>query len=198
MPDLTDDLRALLADRAAADPAPPEMPAALPARIRRRRAVRTTAMLATPVLAAAAVVGVVALGEEPRRAVGPVAPGPSATASAPDLTGRYEFCDLDSPTPTLAVSAHPTEMKFAQGCYVVAHGFTTITFDNPHRFPHNVAVTTEGPNGADIEREPLAATEIVETGESTELTWQASPLAKGDYALFCQVHPLMYAQLVVR
>jgi len=197
MTDPTDDLAALLRERAGDAPAVPPMPGGLPRRIRRRRAARTTALFAAPVLATASVVALVAA---PERTVTPAAPSitPASTppAGVTDLTGRYEFCDLEYPADELHVAAHATEMKFDQGCYVVRAGFPGIEFANPSKLPHNVAVVPDAKQP--WTQKPIVATDIVDSGESTGLTWKESPLTPGDYVLFCQVHPLMYAQLVVR
>jgi plastocyanin len=192
MPDPTDDLAALLRERAGDAPAVPPMPAGLGRRIRRRRAARTTALFAAPVLATASVVALVAA---PERTIAP-ATTPAPPTAPTDLVGRYEFCDLEHPADGLHVAAHATETKFEQGCYVVRAGFSLVSFGNPSRFPHNLAVAPDAKEP--WKQRPIVATDVVERGESTALTWHGEPLAPGDYALFCQVHPRMYAQLVVR
>lgn len=191
MPDLPDELRSALHDAAAHAPAVPPPAPDLPRRVARRRAARTTAMLTVPAVATVAFVAV-AFGAAPdRQEVIPADPPLAPT----DLTGKYEFCDLANPAAELDVAVHATEWKFAQGCYVVRAGFTSITFDNPQDVPHDLAVVPESEKP--WEEEPLAVTAIVEE-DDTSVRVPAGRIPPGDYAMFCQVHPLMHAQLVVR
>lgn len=199
MPDITDDLRALLRDRAEEAPAVPEPGGALVTRVRRRRAVNATALVAGPALAVAAIVAVAAnLAGPARDAARPVTPSP-----VPSLAGdKYELCHGE-PAPALDVSIHDTEMTFAQGCHVVRAGFDTVTFRNVQTLPHNVAIRREN---AAIEDGALWAGEVTMVGKPEDhptgvvVTVTSMPIAfeAGDYELFCQVHPLMQSQLVVR
>ena len=191
MPDLPDELRSALHDAAAHAPAVPPPSPDLPRRVARRRAARATAMFAVPAVVTVAFVAV-AFGAAPdRQEVTPADPPLPPT----DLIGKYEFCALTSPAAELNVAVHATEMKFAQGCYVVREGFTTITFDNPQDVPHDLAVVPESVKP--WEEEPLAVTAIVED-DGTSVRVPAGRIPAGDYAMFCQVHPRMHAQLVVR
>ena len=198
MPDITDDLRDLLRDRAEHAPPVPAPAQDLPRRVARRRAAKATAMFAVPALAAAGFVGV-ALGAGPARdATRPVAPSP-----VPSLTGdKYEFCSGE-PAPALDVAIHATEMKFARGCHVVRAGFDSVTFRNFQTVPHNVAIRREG---APLEQAALWASEVAMVGKPEDhptggvvmVAGMPIEFEAGDYEIFCQVHPLMQAQLIVR
>lgn len=193
MPDLPDDLRDMLHERAAHAPATPAPTDALVRRVRRRRATRATLALSTS-LAGVAAVAVAAVAVQPgERAIAPVAPRPSLT---PDATpgDRYEFCQ--GPVyDAVHVSVHATELKFARGCYEVKAGATGITFTNPQvGVAHDLVITREG------EDTPVyRSATLVPTGPDAGVTDTYRPgFAAGDYTLTCSTHREMHAQLVVR
>ena len=198
MPDLTDDLRALLAERAADLPLAAPPPEPVVRRVRRRRALTVTAAATASAAAVVAVVGVAAAAvNAERRAVRPTGPGPSASPSpdesTPGETPPPGTCPTRADT-TLNVEMARTGMAFARDCYTIEFGTTDVQFFNPQTIPHNLAV---GPVGA-----PIYHTGIIGGGysdaESSILDRMRRPLPRGEHVLFCQVHPLIRAKLVVR
>ncbi len=186
MPDLNDELRAILRHRADDAPAVPAPTDRLVRSVRRRQAVRTSLALAGATLGVVAVVAVAAAAIRPDTAVAPPAANPT---SIPPDDDKYFACtagQLDQ----VAVAVHASELKFQYGCYRVAAGATSVTFTNPQQLPHNLLITPEGSTQSIFSSKVITADGLTAT--------LSRPLAVGDYALTCQVHPAMHAQLVVR
>lgn len=191
MPDLpdglSDDLRAMLHDRAGLAPASPAPSDRLVRRVRRRQAARATAIVAAPVLAVAAVVGVAAGIVGPStRAVQPAGPGGGAWSFL-DTDDRYEFCDPPISNPDIIVTVHETENKFAQGCVTARASAPMIQFSNGQQVAHDLEV--RDPAGEVVIRFPAAAN--ISYADRISVT-------AGDYELVCTLHETMRAQLVVR
>jgi plastocyanin len=189
MPDLPDDLAALLRDRAGHAPVPPAPSRSLVRSVRRRQAARAGAAGAAGVAGVVAVVAVAAAAVH----TGPAAVRPVATvpATTPALDDRYEFCDAP-PTDHVVATPFGTMLKYNRGCYVVKAGVPAkLTFTNLTAIPHNLVVAPEG-------GEPFVKTETLVQGDKTTDTIALGTLAKGDYVLHCDVHPDMTAQLVAR
>jgi plastocyanin len=192
MPDLPEDLAALLRARAAEAPEPPAPGDALLRTVRRRQAVRAGTAVVAAAASVVAVVAVAAYAVRPAHTAQPAAtlsPDPSSSPS----DDRYEFC-TGAATTDVDVSVHPTELKFESGCYRVRAGAGGVTFTNPQAVPHNLVITSEG--GEPVFRiEPITA----KHGEVAAVTADlVEPFQAGDYTLTCTVHPQMHAQLVVR
>jgi plastocyanin len=195
MPDLPEELRALLHDRADDAPAVPAPTDRLVRTVRRRQAVRTSLAIGGATLGVVALVAVTANAVRPERVVvAPVRPEPTTTAPIED---KYEFCTVPV-YDDLRVSAHPTEVKFQYGCYRVAAGATKVTFTNPAKFAHNLVIARDGdlPFSQTGER-PLWTSAVIGGGKNVSGRLP-QPLTPGDYVLTCDVHPSMHAQLVVR
>jgi hypothetical protein len=188
MPDLPEDLAALLrqkADDAPATPAPSEK---LVRAVRRWQRYRLTAVAGGCAVGVAALVVAVSAVQRPEHRVAiPAAPSPT--------DDRYGFCPKTIPGDTVSVRTFGTELKYDQGCYVVAAGVPSrLSFTNTTKVPHNVVVAPEG-------GEPFAKTETVfadGTSKAGYDTIDLGTLARGDYTLTCDVHPNMHAQLIAR
>lgn len=205
MADLPDDLRALLherAEHAAAIPPPTE---ALVRSVRRRRATRAA------VAATASVAGVVALGlgaaavvpaQEAARVASTPTPEPSPSPTK-DVTGtpggdKYEFCDLANPDPYPTIAVHPTELKFAQGCYVVKANARQWSFTNPQKTVHDLVIIDDNTGRRGFTPSKILTTWPAIPSQEQQDTVMDFPLPAGDYSLTCSFHPEMRGQLVVR
>jgi plastocyanin len=195
MPDLPEDLAALLRARADDAPVPPAPSDAVVRSVRRRQAFRAGGTAAAGLAGVALVVAVAAAVASPSHPAGiePAQPGPGTlppSVAVPD--DRYEFCTQPA-TDTVAVTASSTELKYDHGCYVVRAGVpATLTFTNRSTLAHDVVVRPDG-------GEPFAKTDVVRrNGPYDEDTVDLGTLARGDYVLTCDVHPTMRAQLVAR
>jgi plastocyanin len=193
MSDLPDELRNVLRDRADDAPATPAPDPSLVRRVRRRQAVRMTLAVGGATCAVAGVVAVTAVAVRPApTAVSPVSPAVPTTA--PPLTDdRYEFC-TGQPMTDVAVTVHPTELKFAYGCYRAVAGPLRLSFTNSTKVAHNVVVH----DPADV---AFAKTETIRAAGTAKAGYDSidlGTLKSGDYSLTCDVHPQMHAQLVVR
>lgn len=183
MPDLPDDLRAVLRERAEDAPAVPPPSDRLVRTVRRRQAIRTSLAAGGAVLGVVAVVALAAAAVRPDARVAP----PVAQTTTPPAGDKYEFC-TGPVYDDLRVSVHATELKFAYGCYRVKAGTTAVTFTNPQNVPHNLVVKPEAG------LVPLLTTSTVVHTTVRDTTF----LVPGDYTLTCTIHPSMHAQLVVR
>jgi len=188
MPDLPDDLRALLRERAEDAPAVPPPSDRMVRTVRRRQAVRASLAAGGAVVGVVAVVALAAAAVRPDARVAPPVAKTTTAPPAPPSDDTYEFCS--GPVyDDLRVSVHPSELKFGYGCYRVKAGATAVTFVNPQRVGHNLVVAPEG-------GEPFWKTDVVTNRTVTDVL--PHPLTRGDYTLTCMVHPSMHAQLVVR
>jgi plastocyanin len=192
MPDLNDELRALLHDRAEDAPAVPAPTDRLVRTVRRRQALRTSLAAAGAVTAVVALVAVAGSVGRDRDVASPAAPAKVTPTPAP-ASDKYEFC-TGPVSPDVVVSVHATELKFQYGCYRVKAGTAGVTFSNPQPVGHNLVIAPE-------DGSPLFKTDVITArpGEVATVTADlVEPLRAGDYTLTCMVHPSMHAQLVVR
>jgi len=204
MPDLPDELRGLLHDRAEDAPAVPAPTDRLVRTVRRRQATRTSLALVgatAGVVAVVALAGAIASGGA--QVAGPVAPGkvtptPSektvAALPPPRPTDdRLEFC-TDPASDLVDVTTHGTELKYDKGCYVArAQTQVKLVFTNPTTVAHNVVVAKEG-------EAAFAKTETIKAdaaGHPASYNLGLPPLDPGIYALTCDVHPEMRSMLYV-
>ena len=187
MPD--NDLSALLRERAAAAPDPRPLTDAFVRRVRRRRAARLALSGGGAVAGVGLAVLAVVSYDTPPRAIVPAAPlSPSPTA---DYDDRYEFCTVPA-TDALVVTPYGSELKYNRGCYVATAGVpVTLTFTNLSDVPHNVVVKPDG-------GEPFAKTDDLVASGRTNHTVDLGRLARGDYVIYCGLHPGMQAQLIAR
>lgn len=193
MPDLPNDLAAMLRDRAEHAPAAPAPSDALVRRVRRRHATRLSlAVVGSAASAGAvAVVAAAAISPTPRE----VRPAATPTPTLRPADDRYEFCDLGNRAPSIDVAVHRTELKFAEGCYVVAAGAGGLRFTNPQTVPHDLVIVEEGTGTVVHDTAHITAP----AGGAETLTARLSfGIEAGDYRLTCSTHPSMHAQLVVR
>lgn len=186
MPELPDDLAAMLRARAEHAPEPPAPSAGLVRTVRRRQALRAGAAVAACTVGVVAVVALAAGAARPER---PARVTPVETPPPTAYADRYEFC-TGTPALSVHVAIHPGELKFDRGCYVVKAGITVrLDFTNATSVPHNVVVAPDG-------GEPFVKTDIIKDGRYEAINLGA--LRKGDYSLTCMVHPAMHAQLIAR
>src|SRR5687767_6030483 len=190
MPDLPEELRSLLHERAQHAPATPPPSARLVRRVRRRRTTRLAGAVGGSMLAVVALVGVAAAVVRPaERLLEPATPGPENPWGFLETDDRYEFCDPPSTVnPDIIVTVHRTELKFEQGCYTANATTERIQFSNGQQIPHDLQVKSE--DGTVVPPYFPAAANIS----------YADPISikAGDYELICTLHPTMRSQLVIR
>jgi plastocyanin len=199
MPDLPEDLAALLRQKADDAPATPAPSPSLVRAVRSRQRYRLTAAVGGGVLGVVAVVVATAavVGPSSRHATPAAPPRTSypATIVVPPPDDRYESCPKVGAPALVSVSTSGTELKYDRGCYVVAAGLASqLSFTNTTKVAHNVVVAPDG-------GEPFAKTETVRAGGTSAAgydTIDLGTLAPGDYTLTCDVHPNMHAQLIAR
>jgi hypothetical protein len=192
MPDLNDELRALLHDRAGDAPAVPAPTDRLVRTVRRRQALRTSLAAFGAVTAVVALVAVAGSVGRDRDVASPAAPAKVTPSPTDD---RLEFCTTAPVTLVRVRPAANGELKYDRGCYVVAAGVPSrLAFDNPTKVPHNVVV---GPESG----EPFAKTEVVFADGTAKEGYDSidlGTLAPGIYRLTCDVHPRMVSMLLAR
>jgi plastocyanin len=189
MPDLTDDLRSMLHDRAEDAPATPPPPQRLVRRVRRRRATRVATAVGGSTLALVSVVGIAAGVVRPeQRSIEPS--GPRDVWSFLKDDDRYEFCDPPpAGNPDIIVTVHETELKFARGCYTARATTEMIQFSNgQQQVEHDLQIRSESGKVVPPYFPPAANISYAD-----RIT-----IAAGDYELVCTLHPTMRGQLVIR
>ncbi|HEU0129647.1 MAG TPA: hypothetical protein VFQ85_01485 [Mycobacteriales bacterium] len=184
MPDLTDDLRALLRDRAEEAPAVPAVTDALVRTVRRRRATRATLAVAGCAVAVAGVAGV-ALAVRSRPVAEPARP-PVPVTVVPDAG-----CPANGSV-TIVVKTSRDVTEFDDDCYATVAGVPAhLSFANNSALPHNVAVDV-------VPGRTVAVTRVLGRGGDRTDTVDLGRLPAGEYTLYCQVHPQMRARLIAR
>jgi plastocyanin len=201
MPDLPEELAALLHERASHAPVPAAPSGALLRAVRRRHAFRAGAAFAGTSLALAAIVGVAAAVTPRERPLAPAAPVHSTTPPAsPSEAFVYQPGDRSysrdacSARPQLHVAIAAGAPRFEEAAYTARAGATCLWAAHQARTLRHELVLRHTGGAVEWGAMPLDPSNRA----GTAFWYGKPPLPAGSYELVCTIHPDMRTAVEVR
>lgn len=193
MPDLPDELAALLHERASHAPGPAAPSDEVVRAVRRRQAFRAGAAVSGTALALVAVVGVAAaVVPDGRQALAPATPGGATPTREPVVTTAPAGGERPSCVNGLHVGV-AAGARFEKAAYVAGVGASCFLADHPAGTPRHELVLRHTGGAVEWGAMPLDTRTL-----GTAVWFDKPPLAAGSYELLCTIHPAMRAAVEVR